>query len=231
MCLWLVGLTCNILATTPDSSTNNANFDYLVKHTLYLNISFSIGYATLSALPEDVTLWRDTPRNEPKNIGRLAQNWLNNVKAGPVTDNDNFFFNWIGHPIQGADYYLIARKKGFSRWQSFAYSAFASTVLWEYGWEAIAEIPSKQDLVITPVVGSLLGELYFNWGQTIKANNYKVWGSKAWGKTLMFAMNPMGIFSEQFIPKSQRKNFSSSTSINSDSLNGTQVKWQFNLTF
>jgi len=44
----------------------------------------------------------------------------------------------------------------FGKAESFLYSAFLSTA-YEYGVEALFEQPSIQDLIVTPIAGSLLG--------------------------------------------------------------------------
>ncbi|WP_203249645.1 MULTISPECIES: DUF3943 domain-containing protein [Cysteiniphilum] len=66
-------------------------------------------------------------------------------------------YQYIGHPYAGAIYYMAARDSGFGEFESFLYSAFISTFFWEYGVEAFAEVPSIQDLIVTPVDGWLLG--------------------------------------------------------------------------
>jgi len=172
----------------------------LKQQTLYLNVLMLGGFGVLTQLPEDITLWTNDEKNS---INGWAEAWKRNVEQGPVWDKDLFFFNWIAHPLQGADYYLIARKNNYSRWQSFAYSAFVSTFLWEFGYEAIKEVPSRQDILITPILGSVLGEYFLVQTQTIQNNDYKVWGSKNWGKFLIFAMNPVGVMSNAMVGRNK----------------------------
>ncbi|MFZ2890098.1 DUF3943 domain-containing protein, partial [Sulfuricurvum sp.] len=52
----------------------------------------------------------------------------------------------------------MARNDGLSIGESAAFSTLMSTFFWEYGYEAFAEVPSIQDLIFTPLVGSLFGE-------------------------------------------------------------------------
>jgi len=75
----------------------------------------------------------------------------------PVWDEDRFFTNYITHPYAGSFYYNTMRTKGHSAAASFCFSVFSST-LWEYLPEACFEQPSIQDLIVTPIVGSILGE-------------------------------------------------------------------------
>ncbi len=143
-------------------------------------------FAILWVSPESFSNWdKDKIREE----GLLKQ-WKENVKAGPVWDNDSWYLNWVMHPWVGAVYYMSARGSGFKLWESFVYSAFMSTFFWEYGVEAFAEIPSWQDLLITPILGSVLGEGFFIWKGKIIRNDRKVLNSRFLGGTSLFLMDP-----------------------------------------
>ena len=107
-------------------------------------------FGILWVLPESFTNWN---KEEMLEYG-MFNRWKDNVRAGPLWDDDDIFLNWIMHPWAGAVYFMSARGSGFNKWESFAYSAIMSTFFWEYGVEAFAEIPSWQDLLITPIVGS-----------------------------------------------------------------------------
>ena len=102
----------------------------------------------LSFFPKDFTGW-----NRP-NFDGLKKNFT----EGPSFDFDNFFFNYIAHPIDGSEFYLVARNRGLTWWQSFAYAAAVSTVF-EFLIESAYERASWQDLWITPVSGTVIGEL------------------------------------------------------------------------
>ena len=67
---------------------------------------------------------------------------------------------------------VFPRDRGYSRHQSFWYSALLST-LYEFGVEALFEQPSIQDLVVTPVGGALLGEYFYGVRQKILARHAK----------------------------------------------------------
>jgi hypothetical protein len=75
----------------------------------------------------------------------------------PVKDDDRWTINYLGHPYAGSYYYNSLRSQNATWLQSFAF-ATAQSFIWEYIIEATAEQPSIQDLIITPVVGSALGE-------------------------------------------------------------------------
>ncbi len=102
----------------------------------------------LSFFPRDFTGW-----NRPNFYGLKM-----NFTEGPSFDFDNFFFNYIAHPIDGSEFYLVARNRGLTWWQSFAYAAAVSTVF-EFLIESAYERASWQDLWITPVSGTVIGEL------------------------------------------------------------------------
>jgi hypothetical protein len=104
--------------------------------------------ALLSLLPKDFTSW-----NKPNFYGLKR-----NFSHGPNFDYDNFFFNYIAHPIDGSEFFLIARNRKLTFWESFAYAAAVSS-FFEFVIESAYEGASWQDLWITPVSGTVIGEL------------------------------------------------------------------------
>ncbi|WP_413293380.1 DUF3943 domain-containing protein [Bdellovibrio sp. HCB185ZH] len=145
----------------------------------------------LYLMPESVSKW---DKSKMKN---LPKNWEENIKAGPHMDKDDWMINYIGHPYSGAAYYQVARNEGLSMMQSFGYSVLMSTFFWEFGVEAFAEQPSIQDLFATPIVGSILGEIFYRAELKIKANNGELLGSKRLGAFAMIVMNPMGVVADK----------------------------------
>jgi len=139
-------------------------------------------------MPESVTNWDKNSLEETS----LWDKWKANVKAGPVWDEDDFVINYIGHPVSGAWYYTMARNDGIDPLGSFLYSVFVSTFVWEYGYEAFAEIPSIQDLISTPVIGSLMGEYMYRLGKDIDKNGGEVLGSRFLGSFSYFLIDPLG---------------------------------------
>lgn len=120
--------------------------------------AFLIGYQAVSTgviflLPEDVSQWSDKAKRE------AGSHWVENVQS-PAFDKDGPVVNYVFHPYFGATYYIRARERGFDEFSSFAYSALASA-LYEFGVEALFEKPSIQDLIVTPVGGTLLGAFVF----------------------------------------------------------------------
>lgn len=144
------------------------------------------GAGILFLMPESVTKW------DKEDIKNLGTNYLRKVKSGPVVDKDEWWLNWITHPYWGAVYYLQTRRAGFNWGFSTFYSFLCSTFFWEYGIEAFAETPSWQDLVVTPALGSLFGELFYLGINYIQNNNSELFGSKFLGGLMLFLMDPIG---------------------------------------
>ena len=151
------------------------------------------GVATLyilETLPEDATAWN---KKELKRMG-LFERWKYHADKGIVWDKDNPIFNYILHPYGGAVYYMSARSCGFNVLGSLAYSTFVSAFLWEYGIECFNEIPSVQDLFITPVAGMVVGECFYRIKRTIVANNYHLFGSWFLGHMVAWIVDPLNEF-------------------------------------
>ena len=162
-------------------------------HRLWLNTAVYAGafvgtLGVLECLPEDATSWnRAEIRNTP-----MFKRWYNNtIKNGPKWDGDSWIFNYIMHPYAGAVYFMSARSSGFNFWRSFLYSAIISNIGWEYGVEAFMEPPSIQDLFITPVVGSLIGEGFYRVKRALVANDYHIAGSRVLGNVVAFLVDPV----------------------------------------
>jgi Domain of unknown function (DUF3943) len=119
---------------------------------------FFLGYQGVVAgilylLPEDVTKWTAEQRKTS------MHRWWENVQH-PTWDEDNWYVNYLGHPYFGAIAYIRARERRFGAFGAFWYAALLSG-LYEFGIEALFERPSYQDLIVTPIAGTLLGALLF----------------------------------------------------------------------
>lgn len=163
----------------------------LAESFLYTQAFMISTVLVLWVMPESVSKWDKNALEEKS----LSERWKEHVKAGPVWDHDDFVINYIGHPVSGAYYYTAARGCGISPGGSFLYSAFLSTFVWEYGYEAFAEIPSIQDIFSTPVIGSLMGEGFYILEKKIDKNGGEVLGSKTLGNIGYFLLNPIGSLS------------------------------------
>jgi Domain of unknown function (DUF3943) len=111
----------------------------------------AVAIGVLYAMPSSVTGWS-------KKDGDVDA-WWDNVR-NPTWDKDGPFMNYLAHPYWGAAYYIRARERGFNRPASFAVSV-ALSALYEFGAEAFFEPPSYQDLIVTPVAGTLIGAFVF----------------------------------------------------------------------
>lgn len=170
-------------------------------HRMWVNTAVFAGAFTgtlfvLECLPEDATSWnRAALQKDPP-----QKRWFRNVfKRGPEWDHDNPIFNYVLHPYAGAVYFMSARSCGFNFYQSLLYSACISTVGWEFGIEACMERPSIQDIFVTPLVGSAMGEMFYKLKRHIVANDYRLFGSPVVGNVVAFIIDPVnevvGLFS------------------------------------
>ena len=163
------------------------NVKKLVINTATLYAAGVLTLGVLELLPEDATAWnkkeiRDTP---------LFERWWNHVREGPVWDKDNWVFNYILHPYGGAAYYMSARTQGCSAINSFLYGFAVSTIFWEYGIEAFNEIPSYQDMFITPIVGAIMGEAFYKLKRRILHDDTCLFGSRLLGNITLFLIDPV----------------------------------------
>ena len=164
------------------------DWDYLMGQTytiLGLSVA-TVGLMTL--LPESITKWDD----EDRDMSKLGSKWKDNVSSGPVWDRDEHFLNYVMHPYFGGVYYTASRHAGYNEFESFLYSATMSAFFWEYGVEAFAEVPSWQDLFITPFFGAVVGEMMLTAEQDIIAGGGEVMGSETVGDVSLFFLNPIG---------------------------------------
>lgn len=140
----------------------------------------------IAALPPEISNWGEGTFDDP-----LAK-WKSNVSNPPVIDQDDWMINYLGHPYSGAAYYVVARQTGFGQMASFGFAAMMSTFYWEYGFEAFAEKPSIQDLILTPTIGSLLGEQMYQLHRYIEQEQGALFGSRKMGTFGMIVSDPVG---------------------------------------
>jgi len=164
---------------------------------LLINTGINFGmsvvkFGVLWVSPTSFSLW---DKDQIRQTG-WCNSWKENVTAGPLFDDDCFFMNWIMHPWGGGIYYMSARGSGYRWWESFIYSGLLSTFMWEYGLEAFAEVPSWNDLIVTPVAGSLLGEGFFMLKREIVENDTRILKSRFLGRTVLILMDPVNEFTD-----------------------------------
>jgi hypothetical protein len=156
------------------------------------DVMYFFGYQVLPLgalylLPESASNWnkRFASYDNP------WEKWWENVNDAQM-DPDGVFYNYISHPYWGATYYIRGRERGLDRAQSFYFAALLSTI-YEYGMESFFEPVSIQDLIITPVLGSLVGEYLFT---PIRDHIRAKPGDPTWtDKTVLFLTDPLGVIS------------------------------------
>jgi hypothetical protein len=154
-----------------------------------LDAAYFLGYqvagvAILYALPESFSNWSEDAKTDVN-----FRSWWENVNNPTTEDTDDWYINWALHPWWGATYHVRARQRGLDGWQAFGYSTFMSA-LWEYGAEAFFERPSVLDLIVTPVLGSLLGEFLF---MPLREHIQSKQGALDWSdKFLLLFTDPLG---------------------------------------
>jgi hypothetical protein len=130
-------------------------------------------------MPEDFSNWNKNFYKTP------VSHWKKAFTMPPKWDDDPIMVNYIQHPLGGAIYYNGVRSQGATKLQSFLFS-FAESTFFEYFIESVAERPSTQDLIVTPIAGSLIGELEHRLTLSMKRN-----GFNTFEKVFTFLINPM----------------------------------------
>ena len=141
---------------------------------------FELALLTVTAAaPREWTGWSD------EFIADALDNFGEAYTKPPVWDTDSWQINYVGHPYGGSLYYNTIRCRGASQTESFLFSTLLSTQ-WEYMVESVAERPSIQDLLITPITGWILGEWIHNLTLGMARGGYGVLE-----KVLLTVLNPM----------------------------------------
>jgi len=170
----------------PDQDGLFGRYSILAEDSLYFLIPAFTIMGVIYLLPEDVSNWE----KDDVNFQHGLDQWPDNVSSWEW-DSDDDWINYIGHPYFGSTYYVYARHYGYSRLESFWFS-FAISSFYEIGIEAWAEPVSIQDMIFTPLLGSLLGELLLPLEHKIKMNDNKVLGSQVLGTISLAVIDPFG---------------------------------------
>ncbi len=176
------------LAVEPDRPRDGAG--------LWRDTKYFFGYqfaaiGILYVMPESVSGWS----TQQKKDYSFSVWWENTTH--PENDSDVFYINYILHPYWGASYFVRARERGYNNWQSFGYSALLST-LFEFGVEAGAEEPSKQDLWVTPVIGSMVGLYFMHLRDNVRARDAGRGFRSTGDKWIWVLTDPLGSLNQQF---------------------------------
>jgi hypothetical protein len=146
--------------------------------------------AILWAMPESVTNWTAEDKS-----GYSMSKWWNNVTS-PQIDSDDFYLNYLVHPYWGGAYFVRGRERGLDNTQAFWYSALLSA-MFEFGAEALAEEPSYQDLVATPVLGSMVGVLFMDLRERVEDRDAMRGYRSTGDKWIMALTDPLGGLNRQ----------------------------------
>lgn len=168
------------LSTTP---ANSRVTDWNgIKRDTSIIVGGQVGAVVITYfMPQSFSAW--TPEQKKAGFDKYKRNFVN-----PVMDKDKFYINYALHPYWGATYYTRARERGLDKEYAVAYSALLSAA-YEFGIECIAEKPSIQDLIVTPLVGSLMGALLEPWRDSIKRKEELHW----YDHTALVLTDPLGV--------------------------------------
>ena len=113
------------------------------------------------------------------------RHFRDNVAHTPRFDDGNpWFTNWLVHPLNGSQGYLIYRNAGYSP-RMAALGVVVLSTIHEYLVETSFEPPSGVDLVVTPGVGIPLGMALERASTRLARSRH------AWARVLGVTMNPL----------------------------------------
>lgn len=176
-----------ILKIAGSLRNEDSGFGKKLKRGIPLNLGaqgITLGFSLL--LPADFTRW------DIVSFQTIKENFREAYRNPPVIDHDEWYVNYVGHSYQGANYFNAYRSQGARFWQSALASA-GHSVIWEYVFEAGFEPPSIQDLIVTPAVGSLVGEIFHLATLRMSRNGFK-WYEKA----IVTVINPMYVLNNGY---------------------------------
>lgn len=122
---------------------------------------------------------------QPKTVSENGsfEEYRRNFGGTVLFDNDKEYWNWIVHPYSGSQLYLYYRANAYSPADAFQ-MAFVSSLLFEYTIETYTEPASMEDLINTPILGTVLG--YFFERVSMKLVNSPV----RWQRWIGHIINP-----------------------------------------
>lgn len=107
----------------------------------------------------------------------------------PFIDRDHWSWNYEVHPYMGSISYLCYRNRAASPWQSLAGSALNS-VIYEFVIAGGTQPASLNDLIVTPLGGSLLGEGLYQFKKILLKDRYL----SPFEKVLVTICDPVEVF-------------------------------------
>ena len=169
------------------AETRTPDWDGVWRDTGILFVSQAVAAGVIYVMPESFSSW--SSEDKKNSFKKYKENVVS-----PIIDKDDFYINYVLHPYWGATYYTRARERGLDKASSFVYSALISA-MYEFGVECFFERPSIQDLLVTPIGGSLLGAFVFEpWRDSIKRKMDLEWYDHA----ALVLTDPVGVLSMGF---------------------------------
>jgi len=107
----------------------------------------------------------------------------------PVWDSDHWSWNYEVHPIMGSFSYLAYRNRQAPWYEAFAGSAVNSAI-YEYLIAGGTQQPSYNDMIVTPILGSLLGEGIYQFKKWVLRDHHL----KTWEKIAITITDPFEAF-------------------------------------
>lgn len=172
------------------TKADTRDWDGLGRDTAYFLGYQWVTIGLLYMAPESVSGWTDEQKE-----GYDMSYWWDNV-THPKMDSDDFYINYVLHPYWGAAYFVRAQERGYGTSDAFWYSALLSTI-YEFGAEALFEEPSIQDLIVTPVFGSLLGPYFMRVRDNIRDRDEEFGYRTTKDKWLWVLTDPLGSLNQQ----------------------------------
>jgi len=170
----------------PDQDGFLGRYTVLATDVVYLLPVGAVAIGAIYLLPEGVSNWD----HDSITVDEAWSNWKYNVTHWEW-DEDDAWLNWIGHPYFGSAYVVYARHYGYSKLESFWYS-FAASFFYEVALEGWVEPVSKQDIILTPLLGFCLAEFLLPLEERIKKNNNRLFNSSILGNVSLFLIDPFG---------------------------------------
>jgi hypothetical protein len=118
---------------------------------------------------------------------RSSDGWIDQLDTPWIWDEDKYTVNQLAHPFMGSLSYSAARSTGHEFWVASGY-AIASSLLWEGVIEN--DLPSKNDMITTPIGGIFIGEALHRFGRALL---YRGYGKPTWSrKAAASIIDPVG---------------------------------------
>lgn len=182
----------NIENSSVSQLKNTTDWRGLRSDTTYILAYQLAAVGVIYLLPQEISGWKDRDKDAEHRSAEYREN-IQDIHW----DRNNWFVNYIGHPYFGATYFVVARNRGFGKTGSFWYATTMSAIF-EYGIEAFFEVPSIQDLVVTPLAGLFVGEYFFQYRNRLKQEIQHKGYSSFTDKSLLFLTDPLGSLNRYF---------------------------------